>query len=194
MQILFLRFGSMACSYVGDCHCVHHRLHSFYEGILPLYEGMEIILRVHLERIANGDKPPMIAVGRFTEVQFAAINEGRAALDLHILEQNEILFMGRHLHRSRSNDGYHVEDILRQILSALSIDALAHINTYVSYTQNPNAREDGYGNQVYDRAVFEMTARKPRAELYSVMPKGDLKKPTKKAAVKQPSCETIPGN
>lgn len=131
----------------------------------------------------------MIVIGCFTDVQFAAINASRAAMDLHLLEQNQIVFMGRHLHASRSKDGYHVDDIVLQIISALSADALAHLDSFVSYTQNPHARDDGYGNQVNDRAVFEMTARKPRAELYSVMPKGDNFKPgrqiaeaTKKAA------------
>lgn len=123
----------------------------------------------------------MIVVGCFTDAQFISINEGRAAQDLHLLEQNEILFMGRHLHASRAKDGYNIDDIVAQIVSGLSAEALAHIDSFVSYTQNPNARNDGYGNQVNDRAVFEMTARKPRAELYSVMPKGDLIKPTKKA-------------
>jgi hypothetical protein len=144
---------------------------------------MEVTLREHLARVAGGDRPPMVAIGQFTELQFATINAGRTALDLHILEQNEILFIGRHLHASRSKDGYHLDDIVRQILSALSEDALAHIDTFVSYTQNPIARDDGYGNRVNDRAVFEMTARKPRAELYSVMPKGDTIKPTKKATL-----------
>jgi hypothetical protein len=143
---------------------------------------MEATIRGHLERLAKGERVPMIIVGYFTEVQFAAINASRAAMDLHLLEQNEILFMGRHLHASRSKDGYHIEDIVTQIVSALSVEALAHLDSFVSYTQNPNTRDDGYGNQVNDRAVFEMTARKPRAELYSVMPKGDNIKPGKQAA------------
>jgi hypothetical protein len=141
---------------------------------------MELTLRRHLERLAQGDKVPMIAIARFTDVQFAAINAGRAALDLHVLEQNEIVFIGRHLHTSRSKDGYHIDDIVRQIVSALSAEALAEIQTHVSCMQNPNARDDGYGNQVFDRAVFEMTAKKPRAELYSVIPKGDKIRPNKK--------------
>ena len=136
-------------------------------------------MREHLKRLSNGDKVPMIVIGRFTEVQFAAINAGRTALDLHNLEQNEIVFIGRHLHTSRSKDGYHITDIVTQIASALCEEALAHIDTFVSYTQNPLAREDGYGNYVHDRAVFEMTARKPRAELYSVIPKGDQIKPNR---------------
>ncbi|WOH52302.1 hypothetical protein [Bradyrhizobium sp. sBnM-33] len=147
---------------------------------LPLYAGMEATIREHLERLARGERVPMIAIGCFTEIQFAAINEGRAAMELHLLEQNEILFMGRHLYASRSKDGYQIDDILKQIMSALCDDAIAHLDTFVSYVQNPNTRDDGYGNQVSDRAVFEMTARKPRAELYSVMPKGDTIKPNKK--------------
>jgi hypothetical protein len=34
-------------------------------------------------------------------------------------------------------------------------------------------RADGYGCMVRDMAVFELSARKPRVELYSVIPKGD---------------------
>ena len=137
-------------------------------------------MREHLGRLARGDKVPMIFIARFTDVQFAAINAGRVALDLHVLEQNEIVFIGRHLHTSRSSDGYHIDDIVGQIASALCEEAIAEIQTHVSWMQNPNARDDGYGNQVFDRAVFEMTAKKPRAELYSVIPKGDRIKPNKK--------------
>lgn len=117
----------------------------------------------------------MIAIGYFTDFQFAAINASREMMKLHLLEQNEILFIGKHLHASRSNDGYLIDDIVTQIISALSAEALAHLDKYVSYTQNPNHRDDGYGNLVNDRAVFEMTARKPRAELYSrYIPYGHL--------------------
>lgn len=162
---------------------------------MPLYFGMKCVLRAHLERLALGEKVPMVAIGRFTEVQFHAINAGRAALDLHVLERNEIVFIGRHLFESRTKDGYQIDDIVTQILSALSEEAVAQIQTFVSCTQNPNARDDGYGNLVFDRAVFEMTAKKPRAELYSVMPKGDNIKPTKKATLKgQPLLRAIPGN
>lgn len=141
---------------------------------------MEAKLREHLERLAKGDKVPMIVIACFTDAQFAAINAGRSALDLHVLEQNEIIFIGRHLHNSRSSDGYHIDDIVKQIASALCEDALPDIRKHNSCMQNPFSRHDGYGNLVYDRAVFEMTARKPRAELFSVIPKGDIVKPNKK--------------
>lgn len=148
---------------------------------MPLFAGMEASIREHLALLSAGQRVPVIVIGYFTDTQFVSINEGRAAQDMHLLEQNEILFMGRHLHTSRAKDGYNIDDIVAQIMSGLSAEAVAHIDSFVSYTQNPIARNDGYGNQVHDRAVFEMTARKPRAELYSVIPKGDSIKPTKKA-------------
>ncbi|WP_293730808.1 hypothetical protein [uncultured Actinobacillus sp.] len=43
--------------------------------------------------------------------------------------------------------------------------------------ENPHQRHDGYGNLVNDRAILELTAKKPRAELFSVIPKGDSIKP-----------------
>jgi hypothetical protein len=147
---------------------------------LALYDGIEAKIKDHLERLSKGEKVPMIAIACFTDAQFASINAGRAALDLHVLEQNEIVFIGRHLHTSRASDGYNIDDIVMQIKSALCEEARANIQTHVSYTQNPNARDDGYGNSVHDRAVFEMTAKKPKAELFSVIPKGDKTKPNKK--------------
>jgi hypothetical protein len=138
---------------------------------------MEATIRDQLARLAKGERVPMIAIGCFTEAQFQAINASRAAMDLHPLDQNEIVFMGRHLYASRSKDGYGIEDMVAQIVSAISPESVAHLDVFVSYTQNPNPRDDGYGNRVNDRAIFEMTARKPRAELYSVMPKGDKIKP-----------------
>jgi metal-dependent amidase/aminoacylase/carboxypeptidase family protein len=149
---------------------------------LPLFQGLQAELHTHLDRLSKGERVPMIAIGYFTSGQFAAINEGRAGQKLHALEQNEIVFIGRHLHQSRTRDGYLITDIVAQIVSALSASSVARVERDASYIQNPTARADGYGNMVFDRAVFEMTAKKPRAELYSVIPKGDKLKPNKKAA------------
>ena len=41
--------------------------------------------------------------------------------------------------------------------------------------KNPVQRNDGYGNNVNDLGILELTQRKPRAELFSVIPKGDGK-------------------
>jgi nucleoid DNA-binding protein len=146
---------------------------------LPLAIDAPERIRENLLAISRGEKVKIITIGTFTIPQFVEINTVRASLDLHPLEFNEIIFMGRHLHKSRCADGYSVEDMLTQIESALCSDAEVSMNKFMSCLQNPAGREDGYGNIVYDRAVFEMTARKPRAELFSVMPKGDTNKPVK---------------
>jgi hypothetical protein len=138
---------------------------------------MEEKLRAHLQRIADGEKPPMTIIGHFTDDQFGAINAGRKEADLHLLEKNEIIFMGRHLYTSRSRDGYNVDDMVKQIVSGMSSESVVDLNKLASRMQSATARDDGYGNQVFDRIIFEMTAQKPRAELFSVMPKGDSVKP-----------------
>jgi hypothetical protein len=149
---------------------------------VPVFQGLEEAIENQLARVGKGERVPLIVIGKFTEKQFTDINVGRVAFDLHELAQNEIVFIGRHLFESRAKDGYSVGDMVTQILSALADEAEAEIDRMVSYIQNPTPRADGYGNTVLDRAVFEMTARKPRAELYSVIPKGDERKPNKKAA------------
>src|SRR5690348_5821558 len=142
---------------------------------MPLYKRAKEAITKQLTRIQNGERPPVIIVGKFTDKQFAEINKGRVALGLHKLEQNEIVFMGRHLYASRTKDGYSVEDMVTQITSALGEGSVPDIEKVVSYLENPKARNDGYGNSVHDRAIFEMTVRKPRAELFSVIPKGDTR-------------------
>jgi hypothetical protein len=146
---------------------------------MPLSEGAEELIRQQFTRLAAGERVPLIAIGSFTTQQFLAINVGRVQHDLHELAQNEIVFIGKHLYISRTQDGYSIDDIVAQIVSAICEDAVASIERFVSRTQNSVARDDGYGNMVHDLAVFEMTAKKPRAELFSVIPKGDANKPKK---------------
>jgi hypothetical protein len=121
----------------------------------------------------------MITIGTFTLAQFAQINATRLTLELHPLELNEILFIGRHLFQSRSKDNYSIDDMMLQIESALRAESYVLLDKTMSCLQSSTGREDGYGNVVHDRAVFEMTAKKPRAELFSVIPKGDVTRPKK---------------
>lgn len=144
---------------------------------MPLAIDASDRIRANLFAVSCGQRVQIITIGTFTLSQFDEINRARVGLELHPLELNEILFMGRHLFKSRSEDGYSIDDMVSQIESALCEDAEVSMNKFMSCLQNPVGREDGYGNVVYDRAVFEMTARKPRAELFSVMPKGDANKP-----------------
>jgi hypothetical protein len=99
-----------------------------------------------------------------TDFQFEQMNLRRAALSLHLLEQNEIIFIGKHLFSSRAKDGYTIDDIIDQIVSALSDHSVVNISPTWSRIDNPTPRSDRYGNSVMDRGVFEMTAKKPRAE------------------------------
>lgn len=59
-----------------------------------------------------------------------------------------------------------------QAKSALDTASVVKASPKMTTMQNPVERADGYGNQVRDLAVFELTQRKPRAELYSLVPKG----------------------
>ncbi|MDH2999137.1 hypothetical protein A1D22_04575 [Pasteurellaceae bacterium LFhippo2] len=145
---------------------------------MPLYSNAIDKIRVNLCKLAQGERATYEEIGYFTEQQFKDINQLRLEKGLPTLECNEILYMGRHHYTSRSKDGYQIEDLIKQIKSALSEYSEVDLNNNRgTVLENPNKRQDGYGNLVNDRAVLELTAKKPRAELFSVIPKGDHIKP-----------------
>lgn len=147
---------------------------------MPLYPDALQKIQTNLETIANGGRPKSVAIGQFTEAQFDAINNYRLSLGLFPLEQNEILYMGKHHYASRAlRDGYTISDMLQQIQSALSENSTAVMNQRMTAIENPQPRNDGYGSQVTDRAIFELTSKKPRAELFSTIPRGDNRNKTK---------------
>lgn len=146
---------------------------------MPLYMNATAQIRLNLQQLQVGQRAPLIRIGVLTDAQFDQINSSRFALDLHVLEQNEIVFIGKHVFNSRSKDGYTIDDMVDQIVSAMSPNSILDVTANWSRIDNPIARADRYGNMVNDRGVFEMTAKKPRAELFSVMPKGDTIKPPK---------------
>lgn len=140
---------------------------------MPLYQNAIGLIRLNLEMIQAGEKPKVVSVGYLTEVQHQAINQIRQAEGKPLLAEPLVIFMGRHLYNSRSADGYTVDDMLAMIESAMSSDALAHATHTLTGILNHNIREDAYGNKITDLAVFELYAKRPKAELYSVIPKGD---------------------
>jgi hypothetical protein len=144
---------------------------------LPLYSDAERQIKRNLELLASGGRAPLIAIGYFAARQFEDINLARLDAKLHPLGQNEIVFIGRHLYQSRHRDGYAVEDMIVQIRHALAQEAVAVVTEKMSCLRNLRGRTDRWGNTIYDQAIFEMTARKPRAELFSVIPKGDTIRP-----------------
>jgi len=144
---------------------------------MPLYANARDLVRVNLELIKAGERPRVVSIGYLTEVQHQAINGIRDREGKPRLESPEILFMGRHLYTSRSADGYTVDDMVAMVESALSASSIAHAHHKMTGIMNHTPRADGYGNQVTDLGVFELYARRPKAELLSVIPKGDTNLP-----------------
>jgi len=145
---------------------------------MPLYQDAKYLLRANLEAIERGERVRAVTVGELTEAQFVAINAYRSSSDLPKLENPEIVFLGKHLYKSRvTEDGYTIDDVIDQIANALAKTSVVHLNPKMSALKAAVPRADRYGNFVRDMAILELTQRKPRAELFSVIPKGDTNKP-----------------
>lgn len=140
---------------------------------MPLYPDARDLIQANLELIKAGERPRVVSIGYLTEVQHQAINIIRIKEGKPLLGEPVILFLGRHLYESRSDDGYTIDDMMVMIESALSADSIAHAHPKMTGIMNHSARDDGYGNQVKDLGIFELYAKRPKAELLSVIPKGD---------------------
>jgi len=148
---------------------------------MPLFENAADLIRSNLEQFQLTVKVrvPTVAIGTLTDVQLSAINENRAEERLRPIIA-EVLFVGWHVYKSRVlGDGYRIADVIDQIQSAMSEAAVVLDLEHMTAMENPVGRADAYGNLVRDRVVFECTARHPRPELFSVIPKGDRIKPPK---------------
>jgi len=146
---------------------------------MPLRAGAAVLIRRNLEQIRSGQKAGLITIGDLTPKQLAAINSHRASADLPPVVA-EVVFIGKHIYRSRIvNDGYTIDDVIEQITNAIGSGSLVLDSPKMTAMESAERRKDSYGNEVRDRAVFECTARHPRPELLSVIPKGDLMKPQK---------------
>jgi hypothetical protein len=145
---------------------------------MPLFANALALIRHNLEEVGQGRRARLIVIGNFTEDQYKAINQVRNAIGLFPLENNEIVFFGAHLYKSRViKDGYTVDDVMLQIKHAMAATSEVRANTWMTTIKSTVRRKDGYGSEVLDEAVFEMTSRKPKAELFSVAPKGDRMTP-----------------
>lgn len=124
------------------------------------------------EMLAEGEKPLVVTIGYLTAEQHAAINEHRAKQRLPELGSPEVVFLGRHLYKSRAvTDGYSIDDILDQIESAMSATSMVIATHKMTALKNKTARGDRYGNQVCDEAVFELTQRRPKARRFQWSPR-----------------------
>ncbi|QYD72068.1 hypothetical protein KZJ38_34520 [Paraburkholderia edwinii] len=142
---------------------------------MPLYPNIDNEIRAHMSRIAEGERVKPIAVGRLTDDQHQAISRLRLSVGLPGLDDPEILLLGRHIHQSRVvKDQYQLDDVLCQIRSSLAETSVVHGSSKMTVVKSTVPRADGYGSMVRDEAVLELLARKPKAELFSVIPKGDI--------------------
>jgi hypothetical protein len=144
---------------------------------MPLFPEAICLIRKQLHQIEAGERVKAVVVGTLTTEQLSAINNERQK-ENHPPVVAEVLFLGKHIYQSRvARDGYSIEDVIDQIVSAMSDTAVVSASPRMTCMQSIDYRADRYGNRVRDVAVFECTARHPRPEPYSVVPKGDLIKP-----------------
>ena len=123
----------------------------------------------------------LVAVGTLTDVQLDAVNQARKSHGYPPMV-TEVVFLGRHIYNGRVvRDGYTIDDVIDQIASAMDSAAVVINAPGMTTIENPCARTDRYGNSVRDRIVFESSARHPRMEIFTVVPKGDRIKPKKTA-------------
>jgi hypothetical protein len=144
---------------------------------MPLFDGAHALIRENLEELQKGNRVRLVAVGTLTDLQLDAINQERRVSGYPPIVA-EVVFVGRHIYESRVvRDGYTKEDVIDQIASGMDAAAMVLKTHAMTAMENPNLRADRYGNSVRDRVVLECSARHPRPELFSVVPKGDLIKP-----------------
>lgn len=146
---------------------------------MPLFaDGLKKIRR-NLMDIQAGKRVDIVRIGVFTEAQLRLINDRRNERG-HLPLKAVIVFVGRHLHRSRCDEvGYCIEEVLLQISSAFGDDCDVECGRGTVLV-NRRERIDSLGNKIRDEAVFECTQKHPFAELWSVIPRGDGKNHTQK--------------
>lgn len=146
---------------------------------MPIFSHSFDLIRTNLLAVSKGEHAKIITIGELTDVQFTQINIWREQNDFPLLELPEVVYLGRHHHESRSKDGYNIEDMILQLEQGLHESSIVKITKKMTVLQSINSRNDGYGNNVTDAVVLELTARKPRAEAFSAIPYGDKNKPKK---------------
>jgi hypothetical protein len=140
---------------------------------MPIYDNAERLIRGNIAVIKRGKKPRAVVVGYLTDVQMEAINTYRRSRYWEPIER-DVVFVGTHVYQSRVvQDGYSEDDLIAQIKSAFSATCRYIPTQKMTVLQNPTPRESGYGCLVKDELTLECSARLPRSELYSVVPRGD---------------------
>ncbi|MGH8040330.1 MAG: hypothetical protein ACREPD_21655 [Stenotrophomonas sp.] len=147
---------------------------------MPLYHDAPKLILEQLHRIAEGQRVCIVEIGELTDQQFDDLVRQKMALGQESPASRKLVFLGKHHYDSRvRKDGYMPCDLVRQLEAALASTSIIETHRHMTAVVSAIDRDDGYGNKVRDRAILELQARKPRAEVYSVIPKGDLIRPEK---------------
>jgi hypothetical protein len=153
---------------------------------MALNADAEARIRNNLEALRDGKRVKPVSVGTLTAAQLAVINNYREKKHQLPPIEADVVFFGSHIYERRiATDGYSIDDVIDQIQSAFR-DTSRVINGTMTALRNPTNRADRYGNSVRDEVVLECSRKYPKAELYSVVPRGDNTKPVdkKEAATK----------
>ena len=148
---------------------------------MPVDPGRIDAICAHLERVKKGERVRPLDIGELTAGQFAAINQGRTEQGLPTLISAEIVYVGKHhFERRCRDDGYTILDMVAQLQSALAATSTVNVGPRRTLLHSVTPRHDGYGNVVLDECVLELLQYKPKAEAYSLIPKGDSNRPPKR--------------
>ena len=109
---------------------------------LPFYPDAEARIKANVLTIKAGGWAPLIAIGAFTDTQVAGIDAARQGLGRHDIADKEAVFIGRRLYPCRVKDGYAIDDICRQIDSALGSGSAVNANPKITAMQNPRPRDE----------------------------------------------------
>jgi hypothetical protein len=144
---------------------------------MPLHDGAIDRIRVQLEDIGRGRRVDILIIGMLSDEQHARICAVRRSRRLPEVESKELVYLGRHHYESRVAQGYCIADLLLQLAAATAADADVHAVGKMTSLKSRRERDDGHGCRVRDMAILELTARKPRVEIFSVIPVGDGRSP-----------------
>lgn len=159
---------------------------------MPLVPDAERLIRGCFAAIKRGQKPRRVTIGYLTEKQLADVNRERLRRNFVPLS-GELFFTGCHIFDSRiTKDGYTEDDVLKMIQISMSESCCFVRTQKMTVLQSPAHRQSGYGCRVRDELTLECS-KSPLAELYSVVPRGDLNfKPNKlKGATREAAPEEM---
>lgn len=130
--------------------------------------------RKNIDSVLAGHQPSPQNIATLTDDQFAQVNAARKASGFAPLPDKEVFYIGPHHVKSRGEQGYATQDMLKQLMSGLDdtakvdIDRLGRVGLV-----STRPRADGYGNMVEDRVVLQPSKGATISEVFSVIPKGD---------------------